>query len=112
MWLHWQAGGDTCSGENPAPCIHHHVTSHNCVPQSTAYQVWSCCRSAAAHARHILILAREQIFTEADPCIRANSTAVSSARPGQVVSQVDVKSPAQLLRRAMSERAAARRWDS
>ena len=40
MWL--KAGGDTCSGETPAPRIHHHdehdVTSHNSVPQSNAYQ--------------------------------------------------------------------------
>ena len=67
MWL--QAGGDTCSGENSAPCIHHHVvTSHNCVPQSTAYQgVCTSCRcSAAAHARRILIMARDQIFIEVE----------------------------------------------
>ena len=71
MWL--QAGGDTYSGENPAPCIHRHaVTSHNCVLQSTADQGVgiACCRSAAAHARHISILAREQIFAEAELCVR------------------------------------------
>ena len=72
MWLH--AAGDTCSGENAAPCIHHHVVrSHNCLPQRTAYQgvCTSCRRRAAAHARHILILTREQIFTEAEKCVRA-----------------------------------------
>ena len=41
-----------------------------------------------------------------------NSTAVSSARPGLGVSQADAKAPAQLLRRAMSDRAAARSWDA
>ena len=81
-----QAGGDTFSAENPAPCIHHHaVTSHNCVAQSTAYKGRgiSCCRSAAAHARHILILAREQIFTEAEQCFRAklNCRELRDTRP-------------------------------
>ena len=41
-----------------------------------------------------------------------NYTAVSSARPGRAVSQADAKAPAQLRRRAMSERAAARSWDA
>ena len=86
MWL--QAGGDTCSGENPAPCIHHHVAmSHNCVPQSTAYQGMgtSCCRSAAAHARHMLMLAREPIFTEAEQCVCAeiNSRELRETRPSR-----------------------------
>ena len=86
MWL--QAGGDTCSGEKPAPCIYHHVvTSNNCVPQSTTYSgvCTSCRRSAAAHARHILILARKQMFTEAEQrvCAELNSRELHETRPSR-----------------------------
>ena len=86
MWL--QARGDTCSGENPAPCIHHHaVTSHNCVTQSAAHQGvgTSCCRSAATHACRILILAREQIFAEAEQCVcvELNSRELRETRPSR-----------------------------
>ena len=41
-----------------------------------------------------------------------NSTAVSSVRPGRAVSQADARAPAQLLKRAMSTRAAAWSWDA
>ena len=40
------------------------------------------------------------------------SPAMSSAKPGRAVSQADAKAPAQLLRRAVFERAAARSWDA
>ena len=46
-----------------------------------------CCytSSAAAHARHISILAREQIFTEAEQCVRAglNSRELREATPSR-----------------------------
>ena len=82
------------------------MTSHNCVPQSTAYQgvCTSCRRSAAAHARHILILARELIVTEAEQCVRVETNSRELCiRPGRAVSQADANAPAQLLSRAMSE---------
>ena len=73
-----------------------------------------CCRRTAAHACRISILARGQIFTGAERCVRAvvrsNSTAVTSGRPGRAVIQADARALAQLLKPAMSERAAA--WSS
>ena len=107
MWL--QAGGYACPGEGPAPCIHHHVvTSHDRVPQSTVDRgVGTPCRhSAAAHARNVSILAREQIFTEAEQCVCAElDSREPSARPTPEPQRSFSSVPC-------IKRAAARSWDA
>jgi len=116
MWL--LVGGDAGPGENPTPCIHHMLwRATNVCHTASQTRAWV---SVAAIARpHTHAISWSWRGNRSSPrCSSAferNSTAISSVRPGRAgraVIEADARAPAQLLKRAMSERAAARSWDA